>query len=789
MLLSRKLLNKINPKFSNLTNEELQIGLNAIGIEVEQILDNSKLSPKLELVKIINIENHPDSDHLHICTIDNNGKEAKIVCGAKNLQTNVFALLAPIGYELPNSIVIQERKIRGVISQGMLCGYSELNPNVTNSLSKFEQDSIIMAPLDSELNSNNILDFFGLNDTIFELSLPSNRNELNGIYFIAYELNAYFNFDTKLIIPNETINFTNKIKITSTTKSLNSYGLLEFECEKHNFNLDWSIKKYLINSGIHPTNTLADIGNFVTLLFATPTHMFDANKVNNLCIKEINNEITINALDNKDYLLDKSTIVVETNDEIIAAIGLIGSKKFAINENTTHVYMEFANLNNADFIKYAKRSSINSNSKNLFLKSISTNVNLLAMFVCLKYILPSFQFIHNISCVKTFDFYQPSSIQFDINEINQTLGINLEEQKINEILSRTGNCIQNNEIVIPFYRQDLTNIYDIAEEIIKTIDINKFSSTPISAEIINFNSNKEYQFNKKIKDYFVNLGFIETKTYNLTSESNVDKFNLYGIKDKIAIKNPSSNERKFLRHNLVNQMIEVLAYNLNHKQDIENIFEVQKIQFDFKKAQHIFNAILSTSIAKNIITKDEITNNIYTAYNIFHNLIQILNLKNINVVNHVFNISELDENGFAIKSQDKIIGYIGKINNKYLKNEFKINNNNLFIINFNLDELFLLINKDINKINPISEFNPIYKEITFENPNNHNISDIVNKLYFNNNIETIKLFDFYNNENKNSYTISIKIQSYEKTLDQDEISKIFNKCLEILESNGLSIRK
>ena len=178
MFLSRNLLNKINDKFTNLTNEELQIGLNAIGIEVEQILDNSKLNKGLELVKIIEIEKHPDSDHLNICTIQKNDSVVKIVCGAKNLKTNVFAVLAPINYELPNGIVIQERKIRGVISQGMLCGYSELNPHVEDFLSKYDQESIIMADLDQEVNQENFYEYFDLNDVIFELSLRSEERRV-----------------------------------------------------------------------------------------------------------------------------------------------------------------------------------------------------------------------------------------------------------------------------------------------------------------------------------------------------------------------------------------------------------------------------------------------------------------------------------------------------------------------------------------------------------------------------------------------------------------------------------
>ena len=788
MLLSRNLLNKINPKFSKLTNQQLQTGLNAIGIEVEQIMDNSHLDQSLELVKIINIENHPDSDHLHICTIQTHNNIMQIVCGAKNLTTNVYALLAPIGYQLPNGIIIQERKIRGVVSQGMLCGYNELNPNVSDFLSKYEQESIIMANIDEKLNSSNFIEYFNLNDIIFELSIPSNRNELNGIYFIAYELNAYFNFETKLIIP-EPINAKNSINISINSNSLNEYGLLEFSIEKHNFKLDWNLKKYLINSGIHPTNSIADLGNFVTLLFATPVHLFDADKVNKICIENLNEETNILALDDREYKLEKDSIVTKNNNDIIAAIGLIGAKKYAVDENTSHIYMEFANLNNTKFQKYAKKTNINSNSKNLFLKSISTNVNLLALYVTYKYILSHYNFISNISCIKLFELKKSNSIKLDVDEINSMLGIELSKNEIIDILTRTGNNINNNQIIFPYYRQDLIDIFDISEEIIKTIDINKFPSTPIVYNLQNINGNSNYEFNKKIKDYFVNLGFIETKTYNLTSEKKLDKFNLFNIDQKISLANPSSNDKKYLRHNLVLQMLDVLDYNINHKQTIENIFEIQKIQFNLKEANHIFSAILCAPIINNIITKELVGNNIYTAYNIFNNLVKILNLTNINIRLSEFKFKELDKTGFEIIHNNKIIGYIAKINNKFLKQEYKIEKGDWFIINFNLDKLFESKSLEINKINPISEFNPIYKEISFENPNNLNLSIIINQLYFDKNIETIDLYDFYKDESKCSYTISIKIQSYDKTLEQNEISKLFNKCLDILETNGLIIRK
>ncbi len=790
MLLSRNLLNKINPKFASITNEQLQKGLNAIGIEVESIFDNSNIDKNLQLVKIIEVEDHPDSDHLHICTVQNNNLKAKIVCGAKNLVKNVYALLAPIGYMLPNGITIKERKIRGVVSEGMLCGYNELNPYCSQYLSNYDLESIIMAEINENLNSSNFIEYFNLNDIRFELSIPSNRNELNGLYFIAYELNTYFNFNTPLIIP-EVIKCNNCIEIKNDSITVNEYGLVKIKIEKHDFKYDWSIKKYLINVGVHSTNFIVDLGNLITYLFATPIHMFDADKVSKIEIVDLKKETNLVALDSKEYKLYKDTVIVKNNNEIISAIGLIGSKKYAIDQNSTNIYIEFVNLNNSKFIKYAKLSNINSNSKNLFLKPISSNVNLIALYSAYKLIFPFFKFISDIKCIKSFSIHNNKPIDFDIKAINSILGVELENKKIIDILNLTGNKIENKKIIPTFYRLDLINIYDIAEEILKTIDINNLKPNSILFDIKNFNSNDYYKFVNKIKNYFVNFGFIETKTYNLTSQSNLNKFNLFNIDNDIELSNPSSIDRKYLRHNIVVQMLDILFYNINHKQEIENIFEVQKIQFDNINAYNIFNAIICSPIANNIITKENVANNIYTTYNIFYNLVKSLNLKSIDIKPVELNLSELIPFAFEIIFNKKKIGYIAQINPLYLKTNYKYstNNTNWFIINFNIDELYLSKSVIVDKIKPISEFNPIYKEITFENPNNLNLNNIVNKLYFNENIETINLYDFYKSESKSSYTISIKIQSYKKTLNQDEISKIFNKCLNILESNGLIIRR
>lgn len=200
MLLSRNLLAKINNNFSNVSDEQLSNALNAVGIEVERII-YSNVNKNLRLGRLIDFRSHPDSDRLNICNVVVDDKPMEVVCGANDLKVNQWVVVALPGVEIRPGVIINAKEIRGVYSNGMLCSLKEILGETAKYISENDAKTIIQIPYNNKINPHNFFDEFGFNDTIFDLSIPSNRPELNGIYFLANELNLQFNFTTKVIFP------------------------------------------------------------------------------------------------------------------------------------------------------------------------------------------------------------------------------------------------------------------------------------------------------------------------------------------------------------------------------------------------------------------------------------------------------------------------------------------------------------------------------------------------------------------------------------------------------------
>ena len=787
MLLSRNLLIQLNKKFENVSDEQLTIGLNAIGVEVEQII-KPKVNPGLKVGKLLSAEKHPDSDHLNICQVQVGDEILQIVCGAKWLPIGKNVIVTPVGYKLTDEITIAPRKMRGVVSYGMMAGYSELAPEFKYCENKHDADSIIN--FDENIEDDQILEFLGLNDTVYDLSIPSNRNELNGAYWLAYELNAYFKFETPYLESNLGLE-NNAIEIDAeiSKEGLKTYSLLEFKLNKPYTSTSWSIKKVLMNSGIHVTNTLADLGNYITLLFANPVHLFDKDLVDKkISVKPLLEDTTLLGLDNKEYLIHKGSIVTSDSNGIIAVVGQMGAKRCAINENTTNVLMEIANLN-ADYLRAnAKLNKISTQSATLFSKPLSVYITSVALSVALNDFYPQFDFISDLALVHKPKPKCQKTISFRVEQVQQILGVKLELQEIKDILALTHFIYDGKDCLVPLYRLDVTNVADICEEIVKSLDVNTIQTQPVECEVLDFKKNWEYEQIQTIRNLLVNQQFIETKTYNLTSKQEANLFNWFNVKENVSILNPLSTQRETLRVNLVHQMLNVLEYNINHKEDLNNIFEIQKIQNGMNDAFNVLVCLVSVDHFKNVMNKNKLSADILTTQAIYNLMANKLGF-NLNVKYNVEGFEGLyHQNNFALYNvKNQFVGVVGTLKNQLLNKQYKIKND-VFAIAINLDLTIQSIERKQHIINAISEFNPIYKEFSFTNPNNTELGLVFNEIKKVNYVNDVELYDVFKNENMTSYTISVKIQSMDKTLDSSEIDNTLDQINSILKNNKLEVR-
>ena len=797
MLLSRKLFNQFFPNFNNISNQQLETMLNSIGIEVESIFKFEK-TDNLVVGEIIECSKHPESDKLNLCKVNcGNGLIYDIVCGAKNARKGLKVIVAKLGAQMIDGRVIEKRPIKGIESCGMICGYGELT-NRIDHLNQEELDGIVELDQIAVVGDEQPLKYIGLDDEILDLSIPSNRNELNGIIGIGYDLISVYFPEIELDYDLNFFNLKkNEYSITINTPQsfldkeiCNFFGTIHLK----NFNANkssWKIKSFLINSGYKPKNIFVDITNLNTIITGNPSHAYDASKIGKKLKVELNNEpIQFKALNSKEYKVDKNEgIFIRDENKEISLAGMIGFDNTSVSDNTTEVLFELGNFDNLTIRKLNDKSNIKTEAANLCSKKIPLWITLKAFDSLIGLLDKS----NAEFCGISFSEFKLNlnSIPFNKEEITTLLGINLSEQEVITMLKNIGFNIKNKEIIIPIYREDIETVSDIVEELVKKIDINNLEEKEIETTGLDFSINTFEDNKTSLETKLLNKGFSLVKTLNLTSYENNLKFNLFNTKDWIKIINPISNIREYFRNNLIEQHIDVVANNSSRKNNMLNIFEIQGLIYDNKWNQHLCVTI-SKDMFINKINNKKITNDLLLLKSLITDILKDFNLEPS--FNKVQNNLEflLVNNSVEIHVNNKLIGYAGQINPQIAKNKKYISDEPIYFVEIVIDEI-LRSKIDTNFfVKPEKQYHSINRQVTSNVDLNFSYQEI-DKIYKNlvnkDLIENVELVSVYNKENEIAYTHSFDIKQTKEIITQDEINKTLNTVIDELTTANVKINK
>ena len=354
---------------SDLTPEQIAHRLTFAGVEVEEI---SSLASATNLVvgEVLTCENMPDSDHLHLTTVNAGPKHGilHIVCGAPNVRKGLKVIVALDGAKLPGG-AIKKGSIRGHESEGMLCSLLELG--VDAKFLKEEQTKGIEELSVGKVGDENVLELLGLDDTILDLKLLANRSDLYSIYNVAKEIGTLFDRNVTLPKEEEVKGYQSTFKVDSDTPRCTQFSAMEVKGIKVKESPEY-IKVALRSSGIRSINNIVDIGNYVMLLTGQPLHMYDMDKLakQELIVKD-DKEVDFIALDEKTYKLQRGDICITSNNEVMCLGGVMGSLACAVDENTKNVVVEAANFDFASVRRTSIRLALTSDSSMRFVKGIN----------------------------------------------------------------------------------------------------------------------------------------------------------------------------------------------------------------------------------------------------------------------------------------------------------------------------------------------------------------------------------------------------------------------------------
>ena len=675
----------------NIDPKELAVQITKAGVNVEKVITNH--IDNLTVGEVIECENHPNSDHLHICKVNVGDKVLQIVCGAPNVRKGLKVIVALEGAILPGNFEIKKGVIRGVESCGMLCALYELGLEEKTE----ETYNKGICELDSNAKvGEDPLKVLNLDSTLYELDIHKHRNN-DCFYHIgfAYEVGAILNKKVKL--PSlETNPIEDKIE---------NYFDLKVETNKCPYYLakmvkdvtikespDF-IKKRIIDAGMRPINNVVDISNFVMLEYGQPLHFFDKDKLGNkIVVRDACDEEKIVTLDEKERILSNKDIVITDGTKPVAIAGVMGGLNTDIDTNTKNILIESAifdgvsirytssnlNLKSEASIRYGK--GLNYEYTN---DAIERACHLLEKYADAKVLTGTVKY-DNID--KT-----PKVVKFKTNDVNKMLGINISNENMEKEFDRLGfNYNLENDtftVTIPNRRLDIeANVNDIAEEIGRLYGYHNLVGTLPKLETKKGEYKGDLKLRKDISKHLRGLNLNEVKTYTLVSPEMANLFN-YDNKENAVLPNPMSTDKSIVRTTLIPSLINIYEYNKARKVNDILIYEISKT-YDKNYNEDVKLSILMKG---NYITNDWMNSKIkvdfYLIKGIVENILNYLGFKNRytfekDLINHLHTgISA------SILVDRQKLGIIGRVHPSLLKDE-------VYVCELSLTKL----NKEVNSL-------------------------------------------------------------------------------------------
>jgi phenylalanyl-tRNA synthetase beta chain len=781
--------------------------LTDLGLEVEGISKYESVPGSLEGVvvgKITSLKEHPNADRLKITTVDIGEKdELQIICGAPNVKNKLTVAVATNGTTLyPNDekLKIKKAKIRGELSNGMICGEDELNLGPSTSGIMILDENIKAG---TKLNS--IYKIYS--DWIFEIGLTPNRADAMSHLGVARDLRARlihngFNLDLKT--PSVT-NFrvekrTKNIKIHVEDKNLaKRYCGIVLENIKVCESPSW-LKNKLKSIGINPINNIVDATNYVMMDVGQPLHAFDYNKIeeNQVIIKRSSKKLKFKTLDETERTITTDDLLICDSKKPMCLAGVFGGLDSGVSQKTNTIFLESAFFDPVSVRKSAKYHNLSTDSSYRFERGIDPNSTKYALkraVLLIKEICPE-----SVISSDLIDLYpkkiEDIQILLGFDKIKRIVGQNIEKETIKNIISsldiKINSITESNlGLAIPPYRNDVKREADVIEEILRVYGYNNIkSSIKFNQSIVIEKKNLKNKLVNIISNHLVSLGFYEIITNSLVAE----RFNKENPKS-VKILNSQSSDLSNLRTSMIFSGLNVISHNINRQNDNLKLFEFGKVYSNNNKSKYSEKNITGIFVYGNKNSEsswnsDKKSVDFYYLKGIVQSIIKMVGIENI--IYDEFSNNYYDYAESISVGKDTIFKYGLVSSSQTSRIEIE---NEVFYAELDYDKIEKHIDTKPKIFKKVSKFPVVSRDISIlvdENIKFRNIQESIKKVN-QGLIKKVSLFDVYRGKNlpagKKSYGIGFKISDKTKTLSVKEIDSLINKIIVNLEKNfGAKLR-
>lgn len=574
------------------TPEQLADKLTMAGIPVENVVDPGEGLEKVVTGRIEKLEPHQNSDHLQICTMNVGlAENIIIVTGAQNVAEGQVVPVAMVGAHLPNGMKISKGKLRGVASNGMLCSAQELKLDL-EKLPEEQKTGIFILPSDTPVGIP-AKDVLGLNDVVLEFELTANRADCFSVFGLVREIAAITG--NKPHFPEIKVNEDDNTKLNdifsveiADPDLCSRFSTRMLKNVKIGPSPEW-MQQRLEGAGIRSINNVVDVTNFVMIELGHPMHAYDYDKITGkklIARRAIEGE-ELHTLDDTSRKAKGEMLVIADSEKAAGLAGIMGGFETEITDTTT-VVLESADFYGPCIRRTARACGLSSEASGRFERGVDSETTIKALD-------RAAQLLQEMGactvCEGIVDVYpnpkQANYVTFIPEQINNHLGTNIAKDVMLNIITSVGFDVtkdENDEITVkvPSWRNDVTCMADISEEIARLHGFDKIKSTLPNGVSMQGTQSAKQTFIDKVKASLSSQGLYETISFALTNEETFNKLNIpqdSPLRKAVPIMNPLSDEYPLVRTTLLSSIFDNLARNLARKNDDVALFEVGSVFF------------------------------------------------------------------------------------------------------------------------------------------------------------------------------------------------------------------
>lgn len=570
--------------------EELASRITSAGIEIDVIEDRNQGINKVVVGYVKSKEKHPDADKLNICIVDAGQEEdLQIVCGAKNVDAGQKVPVAMVGAKLPGGLDIKKAKLRGVLSQGMICSAKELGMN-DKLLPKELQEGILVLPEGTDVGVP-IVNVLGLNDQVLELDLTPNRSDCLSMLGAAYEVSAILGREITLPKPEKEL-----VEVSDPAAKHISLSIeAEEQCPHYAARYITGVKvgtsplwmqNRLMAAGVRPINNIVDITNYVMLEYGQPLHAFDGDQLTDgsVLVRMAKAGETMTTLDGQERRLEPHMLVITAGGKPVALAGVMGGLDSEVTDNTVNIFLESAKFDGGTVRKTSRQLGLRSEASSRFEKEVDPArvipaLNRAAALIA-KYAGGTVhQGIVEAGAVDS----KPKLIELSLEKLNSYLGTDLSLLEVKTIFARLhfacGDAATGLiEVEVPTRRGDIQLDVDLIEEIARLYGYDNIPTTAIEGPTTPGALTKSQAIRRGIRRMLTHAGWQEVLGYSFIHPQQSETFTSLGDGGKaVKLAMPMSEDRGVLRTSLIPQLLDIAVYNANRKHPDLAMFEIGNV--------------------------------------------------------------------------------------------------------------------------------------------------------------------------------------------------------------------